>query len=217
MKSQLTNWEFKAIAPTKPINNASSFAQWVFEESNSRTSASHSDNKYRQKGRAAHLAIDNFFRMEWARSHLNSESLSDWVIEHTEKDGRAGKYFMASSLTINGKPLNCSPDLILRHKEKSQVLIIERKTTFVPYSRIPFNGWPNLQAQLWCYSWMNSLLNVSEVILVGQIWRHIGGDAFTMCDNHFIYKRSDKKFNQRCQHWFELYGGKFKSTPLLSP
>ena len=208
--SQKHNWEESAKTPENPINNASSFAQWVFRESRyTYDSNSLSEQKHKQQGRAAHLAIDNFFRMDWARNNLESDSSSDWIIEHTEADGRAGRYFEARSLLINNKPLNCSPDLILRHKEKSQVVIIERKTTFVPSPRIPPNGWPNVQAQLWCYSWMDLLLDVEEVILVGQLWHHIGGEAFSMCDTHPMWKRDDKEFNEKCLSWFKLYGGKF--------
>ena len=210
-------WEESANTPSNPINNASSFAQWVFKQSRyTRESNPLSEHKYKQKGRAAHLAIDHFFRMEWAKNNLNSDSISDWIIEHTEADGRAGKYFKASSLVINSKPLKCSPDLILRHKKKNKVVIIERKTTFVPTSLIPANSWPNVQAQLWCYSWIDSLLDVEEVILVGQLWHHIRKEAFSMSDSHPMWKRDDKEFNEKCLSWFKLYGGKFNppGTPI---
>ena len=205
--AQKHNWEITAKKPTDPKNNASSFAQWVYRESKLTRSKPNSENKYKQKGKAAHLAIDNFFRMKWAENNLESDSISDWIIEHTETDGRAGKYYKASGLLINNKPLNCSPDLILRHKKKNQAVIIERKTTFVPSSLIPSSGWPNVQAQLWCYSWIDYLSDVEEVILVGQLWHHMRAEAFTMYDNHTMWKRDDKEFNERCSSWFKLYGG----------
>ena len=207
MMTQKYNWEITAKKPTNPKNKASSFAQWVYRESKLPRSKPQSENKYKQKGKAAHLAIDNFFRMKWAMNNLESDSISDWIIEHTETDGRAGKYYKASGLLINNKPLNCSPDLILRHKKKNQAVIIERKTTFVPSSLIPSSGWPNVQAQLWCYSWIDYLSDVEEVILVGQLWHHMRGEAFTMYDNHTMWKRDDKEFNERCSNWFKLYGG----------
>ncbi len=208
--SPKSNWEITAKKPTNPINNASSFAQWVFKQSKYTSTNPLSEHKNKQKGRAAHLAIDNFFRMEWARNNLESDSITDWIIEHTEIDGRVGKYYKASSLLINSKPLLCSPDVILRHKKKNQVVIIERKTTFVPSPFIPASGWPNVQAQLWCYSWIDYLLDVDEVILVGQFWHHIGREAFAMCDHHPMWKKDDKKFNEKCLSWFKLYGGEFK-------
>ena len=209
--SQIYNWESKAIKPEKPINKASSFAQWVFTQSNdqSRNQDSITEHINKQRGREAHLAIDNFFRMDWARNNLDSESVSDWIIEHTESDARAGKSYKASNLKINGKVLKCSPDVVLRHKKQNKIVIIERKTTFVPAHRIPDNGWPNLQAQLWCYSWMDSILDVDEVILVGQIWRHITREAVSLCHTHPMWKRDDKEFNEKCSSWFKLYGGEF--------
>jgi len=209
--TQKYNWEITAKKPTNPKNKASSFAQWVFEQSNDRSRKQNSiiEQINKKKGRAAHLAIDHFFQMDWARNNLDSDTSSDWIIEHTESDARTGKYYQANSLKINGKALNCSPDLILRHKEQNKVVIIERKTTFVPAPKIPINGWPNIQAQLWCYSWMDSMLDVDEVILVGQLWHHISREAVSLCHTHPMWKRDDKEFNERCLRWFELYGGEF--------
>ena len=81
--TQKYNWEITAKKPTNPINNASSFAQWVYRESKLTRSKPQAENKYKQKGKAAHLAIDNFFRMKWAENNLESDSISDWIIEHT--------------------------------------------------------------------------------------------------------------------------------------
>jgi hypothetical protein len=210
--SQKYNWEKQAKIPANPINNASSFAQWVFIESRYTVSNPNSENKNKIQGRVAHLAIDNFFRMQWAHDNLESDSVSDWIIEHTETDGRHGKYYNASSLVINDKPLNCSPDLILRHKEKNRAVIIERKTTEVPPPLIPANGWSNVQAQLWCYSWIDCMLDVEEVTLVGQLWHRVSrkkGLCY-MCDFHQMWKRDDKDFHEKSLSWFRLYGGEFQ-------
>jgi hypothetical protein len=203
------NWESTASPPTNPKNTASAFAQWVYKESHYTNHGQLSNHQNKLQGRSAHLAIDNFFRMSWAERYLESDTLSDWIIEHTESDAREGKYFDASSLLINGNPMHCSPDLILRHKSKNQVLIIERKTTFVPVPKIPVNGWPNVQAQLWAYAWMDCVLDADEVILVGQLWHHQRNKTLIMCHSHPIWKRNDKEFHKKCVSWFNLFGGKF--------
>jgi len=206
------NWENTATPPEKPKNTASAFSQWVYKEShhysNTNTLSSF-ENKL--QGRRAHLAIDNFFRMSWAENHLDSDDLSDWTIEHTEGDARSGKYYQASCLQINGKPMHCSPDLILRHKTKDQVLIIERKTTYVPIYKMPEDGWPNVQAQLWSYSWMDCVADADEVILICQLWQNQRNGTLIMFDEHSLWKRDDNEFHNRCLSWFNTYGGEFVS------
>jgi hypothetical protein len=203
------NWEATASLPTKPKNTASDFAQWVYKESRYTSQAPLSSYQNKLQGRSAHLAIDNFFRMSWAEQYLESDTLSDWIIEHTESDGRNGKFFYANSLLIDDKPMRCSPDLILRHKSKNKVLIIERKTTSVPIPKIPIDGWPNVQAQLWSYAWMDCVLDADEVILVGQLWHRMNNRTIVMCHSHPIWKRDEQEFHNKCTSWFELYGGKF--------
>ena len=207
--SQIYNWESKAVKPKNPTNTASSFAQWVFEQSVDQSQAPDffAQKHNMQKGSEAHLTIDNFFRQQWANKlNVGSESASDWIVEHTEQDGRAGKYYNASSLVVNNEPLHCSPDVVLRHKTKSQVVIIERKTTNNKNPIIPAKGWPNVQAQLWCYSWIDSMLDVDEVFLVNQVW---AGFAFSyrLSKYHPMWKRGDKEIDENCLNWFTLYGG----------
>ena len=207
------NWEKTADPPSSPSNTASAFSQWVYQESKYKSTNINTLTDYHNKkqGREAHLSIDNFFRMDWAAKHLNSDTASDWIIEHTESDARLGKFYYSNSLSINGKPMHCSPDLILRHKHRDQVLIIERKTTFVPEPKIPIDGWPNVQAQLWCYAWIDDLLDAKEVTLVGQLWHRMRNKCLIMCHSHPVWKRSDKRFHNKCLSWFNAYGGEFNN------
>lgn len=209
--SLIYNWKSKAIKPKEPVNTASAFAQWVFEQSNDQTRVPNlsTQREKMQKGSYAHLVIDNYFKYRQANSiNYQSKSISDWIIEHTEEDGRAGKFYKASNLLVNDKPLNCSPDVVLRHKSKSQVIIIERKTTFQKNPQIPALGWPNVQAQLWCYSWIDSMLDIDEVLLVNQVWiaKSIG---YFVCSRQPTWKKGDSEISNKCLSWFKLYGGKF--------
>ena len=203
------NWESKAIKPEEPINTASAFAQWVFEQSVDQTRAPDFfvQRENMQRGIEAHQTIDQFFRQQWANKiNVHSESASDWIVEHTDEDGRAGKFYKASSLVVNNKPLHCSPDVVLRHKTKSQIIIIERKTTNNKNPIVPAKGWPNVQAQIWCYSWIDSTLDVDEVFLVNQVW---AGFAWShrLSGYHPMWKRGDRELSNKCLSWFRLYGG----------
>jgi hypothetical protein len=208
--SQIYNWESKAVKPEEPVNTASAFAQWVFEQSTYyRPKLYFAREKTMQQGIEAHQLIDYFFRYEWPNKlNVASNSASDWIVEHTEQDGTEGKYYKASSLVVNDEPLHCSPDVLLRHKTKSQVIIIERKTTTNKNPIIPAKSWPNVQAQLWCYSWIDSILDVDEVILVNQVWAGFAS-SYRLSNYHPMWKRDDKEINDKCLIWFELYGGKF--------
>ena len=205
------NWEAKATKPDNLKNTASAFSQWVFEQSVDQKRASNVfiQRENIQRGAEAHKIIDAFFREEWSNKiNVHSKSATDWIVEHTEEDGLAGKFYKASSLVVNNKPLHCSPDLVLRHKTKSRKLIIERKTTANSNPMVPAKGWPNVQAQLWCYSWIDSMLDVDEVFLVNQVWGRSWGGYF-LCKYHPMWKKGDKDYNDRCLNWFRLYGGEF--------
>ena len=206
--SLISNWESKAVKPDNPINTASSFAQWVFEQSTHyKAQKSFVQRKNMQQGIEAHQTIDVFFKKQWTNKiNVHSESASDWIVEHTDEDGRAGKFYKASSLVVNNKPLHCSPDVVLRHKTKSQIIIIERKTTTNKNPIVPAKGWPNVQAQLWCYSWIDSTLDVDEVFLVNQVW---AGFAWShrLSGYHPMWKRGDRELSNKCLSWFRLYGG----------
>ena len=209
--SQIYNWESKAIRPLDAVNTASAFSKWVFEQSvDYKVQDFFIQSKNMKLGIDAHQSIDDFFRREWSNKlDVGSDSPSDWIVEHTEQDGRAGKFYKASSLKVNNKPLHCSPDVLLRHKSKSQVVIIERKTTRNNYHTIPAKGWPNVQAQLWCYSWIDSILDVDEVFLVNQVWWRWGRvvQGLRLRNYHPMWKRGDKAISDKCLKWFKLYGG----------
>lgn len=69
------------------------------------------------------------------------------------KPGHETEILEASRLLVGGEALRCKPDAVLRHRVT--IMIIERKATFIPREKIPAGGWPNIKAQLWCYSWID--------------------------------------------------------------
>lgn len=60
-----------------------------------------------------------------------------------------------------------SPDLVFRNINSGQVLIVEIKLSKM---KIPSNLWPNVWAQLWCYSQIAIAKNAPEVTVTGEVW-----------------------------------------------
>jgi len=205
-------WLNNANTPVNPDPLASKFADWVYENSNTNSKKIklpwESKHHLMKLGKIAHEDIDLFFSLKWAQEKLKEGTASDWKIIFTDRKAKNGKIFHANSLQINGESMRCVPDAVLEHKYKNKILIIERKTTYVPSPKIPVDGWPNVQAQLWCYSWIDDWLDFDEVILVSQLWyRYKGG--LTLCHDHPMWKRDDERFHTQCVSWFAKYGGKF--------
>lgn len=205
-------WIKTAAPPEHPEPKASIFAEWVYEFSQNQKERITVPSKFKyrqlQLGKIAHSDIDLFFQFKWTQEKLKPGSFSEWDVIYTDSDAKAGNVYEAGVLRVNESPMRCAPDAVLRHKSENKILIIERKTTNVPEPKIPTGGWPNVQAQLWCYSWIDDWLGADEVLLVGQLWHRSRG-VVEMCHSHPMWKRNDASFHQRCLMWFERYGGVF--------
>jgi hypothetical protein len=118
------------------------------------------------------------------------------------------KVFQASSLRVGGFAMRCIPDAILRHRNKAEYLIIERKTT--NKVKVPVEGWPNVEAQLWCYSLIDELQEADEVHLIGQLWRRKFPQSLQLVHTHFLWKRSDRRHHEFCLELFVEYGGLYR-------
>lgn len=127
-------------------------------------------------------------------------------------------------------PLRCVPDVLLENTRTGAILIIERKFTSVPETKVPAMGWANLKAQLWCYGWIDDWRGASNVFHIGQFWRmpyisklprmsfpmynvrgellyeHLRTD-FKMMDLCPRWQRNDARFDQECAELFTQYGG----------
>lgn len=200
--------------PKNPIPKASNFADWVFRNSSYyREPVNHEQKKRKyekmRQGLVDHRAIDLFFRHKWTLDNLERANSSEWDLISADSH-----VYKSSCLKINSKPMYCKPDVVLQNKISKSILIIERKTTSVPQEYIPKNGWPNIQAQLWCYSWIDKWYKAPDILLVAQIWHRTykpkGGYALELNKNiGSLWKRSDKKHNKFCHELFKAYGGKF--------
>lgn len=205
-----TGWIDRARAPESPKPLASKFADWVFQNSVRRLDAQPLDEDFRrqrlQLGKITHRDIELFLQVRWTREFLGKSTLSDWSVFFADSGTQPTQIFQASRLRIKASPIRCVPDVVLKNESLNKFLIIERKTTFVPEPDIPVNGWPNVEAQLWCYSWIDDFDDAAEVLLVGQLWHRTRG-GISLCHRHPSWKRSDVDHHERCLKWFNKYGG----------
>jgi hypothetical protein len=207
------SWYDRAITPLSPQPQASKFADWVFENSVRRSDWEPLDERERKKnmklGSDLHRDIDLFLQSTWAKNLLGADANEHWS-KYFVDDGNS-RNFTAPYLRVYGKPVGCRPDLVLQNVQANKFIVIERKTTFVPEPRVPSSGWPNVKAQLWCYSWIEEFLDANEVLLVGQLWRRLGHEALVMFHQHSYWRRGDVEHHDECLKWFNRYGGTFET------
>ena len=176
-------------------------------------------------GSFAHKEMEEkcrWFRGYWGHTLTASEWDLIWAEgNHSSREERS---FTSSSLQLSGNSVSGRPDVVLRHVSSGAIWIIERKFTQVPLKQIPTNGWPNLQLQLWGYSWLDEWADAPEVYLSGQIWRipflhaqirRSGGlmPPWTTWDVATWWKRSDPEFDRSSRTAWKIAGGVWSGTP----
>lgn len=209
-KNEAKDFVSFAKPPQTPQPTASEFANWVFEWSvpSLKVASDGSESRRHRKmlGAMTHLEIEQFMRFKWTQDFLIGHPTLSWRVLFVDDGNDDRRIFFASKLTVEKAPVRCVPDLVLLNSATDTVLIVERKTTSVPEPHIPQDGWPNVEAQLWCYSHIDNWENAREVLLVGQLWRRFRGGV-QLCHSHPVWRRSDLGHQARCKKWFIRYGG----------
>jgi hypothetical protein len=71
------------------------------------------------------------------------------------------------------------------------------------YKVVDYPGiYPRIQAQLWCYSWIDDWLDAKDVLLVCEWW--VGERALR---HRPSFWRSRRDTHRECLRWFIQYGG----------
>lgn len=169
---QLVPSQFMAKArrdrPREAFATASGFAAWIY----SLYGSAYGDADDRELGNEVEQEV--LERRRRAASCNDSSFLRamqlNWRLVHNgiqpQPEG-SPPYFEIGRLRVNGVPLRVSPDLVYHNVELSKVVIVEIKNSRMI---IPTNLWPNIWAQLWCYSQIDIALNANAVSVIGEVW-----------------------------------------------
>lgn len=129
-------------------------------------------------------------------------SNSNWSLLYKDQLDGIPNLLRISALRVNGEPLRGAPDLVYEQKETGDIIIVERKSH---HGEIPSDGWPNLKAQLWAYSYIDLFRAARRIHLVGEVWGYTNGGITRKAILH--WNRNDHRFSQNNSELFKLYGG----------
>lgn len=82
-----------------------------------------------------------------------------------DADVQLRPYYELPALAVTGQSLGTSPDLVYRTRATGEVIIVEVKLS---RQSLTNNLWPNVWAQLWCYSQLPVSLKASKLRRIGH-------------------------------------------------
>jgi hypothetical protein len=192
----------------KSIYQISTFAEWVFNKCKGpRLTTSDIDfdifkERIKTFGKTDHAEIERI--MSSIENHIIGAP-REYIVDFVDDDKSV---FEASNLKIRGQAMRGRPDLVLRHRTKDYLIIVERKTT---RQRRPINleetargNWLNIQAQLWCYSHLDRWRDAAGVTLVGEIWVH-HERLLTRAIDPLVWFKTDPRHQDDCRALFRRY------------
>ncbi|TAT70004.1 ribonuclease E inhibitor RraB [Rhizobium ruizarguesonis] len=166
----------RELPPKDAQPTASAFAQWVY----SLYSNANGSDEDRERGKEAEEDI-------WKRRSVSASctdnrflrsSGSPWILMHNGLHlprKQHSDFFEVPHLLVKGEPLRASPDLVYVNKREAEILIVEIKYSHLP---IPKNLWPNVWAQLWCYSQIDVATAATKVRVVGEVWSEMWSKGY---------------------------------------
>lgn len=192
--------------------SASGFSSWVYKLSHDPTRQIIKEPKHDRKSQSSPFTLRDIpIVANYLASVRNDEQLSNgWGLIYADPGNDASENFLASELVVGDEPLRCRPDGVLRHETTGEILIIERKIAGVISEYrgpMPKDSWPNIKAQLWCYSWINEWANAPKITLMAEVWRrnYTTGEPSPLKEKPF-WDREDEMW-QDYERLFHLYGG----------
>ncbi|TBY27402.1 hypothetical protein E0H93_28585 [Rhizobium leguminosarum bv. viciae] len=174
--------KFLRLAQSRPPKDAqptaSSFAQWVY----SLYGVAGGNDDDLERGKNAEPEI---WERRLAAASCNDNRFlrsihSPWELIHNGlhlRNHAQPYFFELRQLRVRGEPLKVSPDLLYANKRVSEVTVVEIKHSHLPLTK---NLWPNIWAQLWCYSHIDLAAQANKVTVVGEIW----SDTWTRAYGH---------------------------------
>ncbi len=176
----ISGLELLKIASHRPPKfrepTVSAFSDWIY------SLYTKSKNKMAlERGSQAEAAIQiKRFESQNLIDSMSNVPLSEWQLVHngmrklatpTELlTPQAQTFFEIPSLRVGSQPLRASPDLLYRHRETRDAVLVEIKFT---NKVIPSNLWPNVWAQLWAYSKIPQLNDSPTIRAAGEVWGEV--------------------------------------------
>ena len=157
----------RRLPPIRPEPTASGFSSWIYSlyghaigKDEDRERGKEVEQELLDRRRATFQCIDNKYLRKvvsnWALIHNGIEPPKDRPLD----------YLTIDHLRVGGVPLRVSPDLMYQNRALSKVLIVEIKHTKM---FVPTNLWPNVLAQLWCYSQIEVARQAESVCVIGVV------------------------------------------------
>lgn len=162
---------------SNPDPTASAFATWVYKLSHNfplNSSQTISDPIPRKSKSEPFLESDIPLIAKYIATNRNDlKYQAGWRLFYADNGSGIDESFIASELKVNDRPLKCKPDAVLIHDPTDEILILERKI-MRPYKlqeQVPETSYPNIRAQLWCYSKIDQWCGAARITLMDEIWR----------------------------------------------
>lgn len=175
--------------PIETGRTVTAFTDWVFR-------LYKPQRDYVAMKRGAH------FEREIARKRIRYPQHTGWKLIYDGMNGSEEQALPISELAIKGSPIYGKPDLVFREKKTGRIMILEIK---VSERDIPSDGWPNLQAQLWAYSKIDTWKHAPEIILVSEVWSYSYG---VRRRGTIRYLQGDPLFETQNRKLFDVYCSK---------
>jgi hypothetical protein len=170
----------------------------------------------KERGKRAEVELEREALDQWLSRTLDTTcQFSEWRLMPcgvTDQD----QTYQISALAVDDQPIQAKPDVVLQNEKSGEVLIVERKSTPLLHTYIPRNAWPNLLAELWCYSHIDEWFDAPQVYLVTQILRENEYRPPYPHPAEFCprWHRSDLALDTYCLGMFQAYGGSRTKSPV---
>ena len=181
MKTDYSIFELRRRAdmfkPSEPKLTARDFSNWIYKLSH---------NPYFSHQPGAEVVAPRKSQSEpfWEAdiptiAQYISENKKDqaykdgWNLVYADQGLGEDKILLASTLRIGDQVMRCRPDAVLCHEPTGEILILERKimSSWKLEGQIPSDSYPNIRAQLWCYSKIDDWSSAPKITLMDEIWR----------------------------------------------
>ena len=190
--------------PRKSYGTVTDFTSWIYE-------------LYGVQRKAEALLRGQAAEAQIYKSRIPRPRNPTWELVHCGMQGATEAAqpvplcdYRSSSLIVKGQPLRASPDYVFRERTAARgserIVIVEVKHSQAP---IPVDLWPNVRAQLWAYSKIDTFASASEIILVAEVW---GGVKSPGLRRSASWRRGDEQLEFECAQLFNVYRSLVEAT-----